>query len=125
MVACLELAKEYSREEATLKVLIGAYPNEPTFLWREARMLRKEKKPEQALEWVDKAEALAYGYNWMSLQMLKANLLLDLKRNEEAKKVVNETLAQVHLEASENDRNQLMVERLRSLQAQAQVPVEN
>ncbi|MGZ3721440.1 MAG: hypothetical protein ACXVA9_00835 [Bdellovibrionales bacterium] len=119
MVACLELAEAFPREEKVLNALIEAYPNEPTFKWRMARMLRKQKKFDDALVWIAKAETLAYGYNWFSLQLLKAEILLSQKKREEAKQVVQATLAQIQLDSSTESRNQRLVARLRNLQISA------
>jgi len=119
MIACLELAGDFEREERAVDALIEAYPTEPTFLLRKARMLRKEKKSDEALEMLTKAEALAFGYNWYTLQLLRGELYLDLKKPDQTRQVVETTLAQVRLDSSQDKRNQSLVERLRGLQARA------
>ncbi len=119
MVACLELAEAFTREEKALKALMEAYPNEPTFQWRMARMMRKQKKFDDAIAWINKAETLAYGYNWFSLQLLKAEILLSQKKRDEAKSVVQSTLAQIQLDSSTESRNQRLVAKLRKLQTSA------
>jgi len=125
MIACLELAGDFPREENDLKALIEAYPNEPTFLWRMARMRKKQKKFDDALAWIDKAETLAYGYNWFSLQQLKAEVLLSLKKPAEANKVIDTTLAQIQLDPGSETRNQRLVARLRGLQSSSRQLSEN
>jgi hypothetical protein len=117
MIACLELAGDFPREEKALKALMAAYPKEPTFLWRMARMRKKQKKLDDALVWIDKAENLAYGYNWFSLQLLKAEVLVSLQKPSEANKVIVTTLAQVQLDPGSETRNQRLVARLRGLQS--------
>jgi hypothetical protein len=116
MVACLELSDDFQREEKALKTLMEAYPTEPTFLWRMARMRKKQKKFDDAIAWINKAEALAYGYNWFSLQALKAEVLINQKKTADAKRVVSETLAQIHLDPSTESRNQRLVAKLRALE---------
>jgi predicted Zn-dependent protease len=125
MVACLELAGDYAREDKALKVLLATYPNEPTFMWRKARMLRAQKKLDEALVWIQKAETLAYGYNWFSIQLLKAQILLSQKKNAQAEKVIHAALAQVELDSSTESRNQRLVARLRGLEASAREHKQN
>lgn len=120
MIACLDSAGETARAEAELKPLIEAYPSEPTFLARMARLHRKAKKLNSALEWINKAEQVAYGYNWFSAQLIKADILLDLKRGAEAKAVLAEALGQVQIDGAQDSRNQLTVARLRAAQAKAE-----
>ena len=119
MIACLELGGDFSKGEKTIDSLIAAYPTEPTFLLRKARMMRKQKKPDAALEWLNKAETFAFGYNWYSLQLLKGELYLDLKKPDQTRQVVEATLAQVRLESTRDSRAQSLVERLRGLQSRA------
>lgn len=125
MVACLELSEDFKREEKTLNALIEAYPEEQTFLWRMARMQRKQKKNLAALVTLQKAEKLAYGYNWFTLQILKAELYLDLKKPGEARKVLDKTLAEIQLDTSRDNRNQGLVARLRVVQSRAGASLEN
>lgn len=125
MVACLEMVGDYARETQVLNSLIEAYPNEPTFLMRMGRMYRKRKEPTEALTWINKAEALAYGYNWFSIRVLKAQVLLDLKKPKEADQAVVDTLAQVKLTGEKDSRDQSLVARLRGLQMKAQNVVGN
>jgi hypothetical protein len=120
MTACLELAGDFAREERTLRELMKAYPSEPTFMNRMARMYRKQKKYDQALRWIARAEGSAYGYNWFTLQALKTDVLLEMKRQEEARQVVARALAQVVLDGGSGDRNQSLVARLRDLQAKVE-----
>ncbi len=117
MIACLEQAESYKKEEETLKSLIEAYPTEPTFLSRMARMYRKQKKFAQALPWIERAEAVAYGYNWINLEIMKADTYLELKKSAEAGGVLREALAQLTLDSSLASRNQSLVGKLRGLQA--------
>jgi hypothetical protein len=119
VVACLELAGDFSREEKTLEVLLKTYPNEPTFVWRKARMLRAQKKLDESLIWIKKAEGLAYGYNWFSIQVLKTQILLTQKKNDQAMRVVQEALAKIDLDSSTEGRNQRLVARLRGLESSA------
>jgi len=119
LMACFELSGDFAREEKAVDALIQEYPSEPTFLVRKARMLRKEKMPEAALELLNKAEPLAFGYNWYSLQLMKAEVLLDLKKPEQTRQVVETTLAQVRLDSSQDSRNQRLVQGLRGLQSRA------
>jgi thiol-disulfide isomerase/thioredoxin len=116
-VTCLELAGRYSEAEAVLKPLIAAYPSEPTFLTRMARVLRREKKLAPALVWIGKAEEVAYGYNWFSTELLKADILIELKRGGEAASVIDAALGRVNLDSTQDSRDQAVVARLRGLQA--------
>ena len=120
MVACLEMAGEFVREEQVLKQLVSAYPTEPTFISRMARMFRKQKKYDKALVWIEKAERQSYGYNWFALQGLKVDLLLDLRRPQEARKVIAGALAQVSLGGGKDSRNQGLVAKFRGLQAKVE-----
>lgn len=120
MVACLEMAGDFAREEQVLKQLVSAYPTEPTFMSRMARMFRKQKKYDQALTWLEKAERQSYGYNWFSLQALKVDVLLDLRRAKEARKVIAGALAQVSLGGGRDSRNQGLLAKLRGLQAKVE-----
>jgi thiol-disulfide isomerase/thioredoxin len=120
MVTCLDQAGEFARAEATLKPLVAAYPSEMTFLMRMARVLRMEKKAKPALDWAEKAEKVAYGYNWFSVEQVKAEILLDLKRTAEAKKTLDEALGQLALETDKDSRNQEVVARLRAVQAKVE-----
>ena len=120
IVACMELAGDFVAAERTLSALIEAYPKEPTFKQRLARTLKKQKKFEQALQWVLQAEDAAYGYNWFTLQAFKADLLLDLKRDKDALDAVNKALEEIALDENPESRNQLVLSRLRVLQAKAQ-----
>ncbi|MBX3022257.1 MAG: thioredoxin family protein [Bdellovibrionales bacterium] len=120
IISCLETVGDFAKAEAHLKPLIEVYPSEPTFLLRMARIQRKNKKPKEALEWVTKAEAKTYGYNWFSTQALKADLLLELKRPAEAKVVLDAALKQVPLDGSLDSRNQRTVARLRNAQAKVE-----
>lgn len=119
LIACYELAGEFAREEKAVNALIDAYPAEPTFLIRKAKMLRRQKKPDLALEMINKAEGLAFGYNWYNLQLLKGETFLDLKKPDKAREVVDATLAQVRLDGSSDLRNQNLVAKLRGLQSRA------
>jgi tetratricopeptide (TPR) repeat protein len=120
MVACLELAGDYSRATKILAHLVEVYPNEPTFLLRMARLMRKQKKSDLALKWIDRAEKVSYGYNWYRARLLKADTLLQLKKVKEANELLNQTLAKVTLDSDRESRNQVIVSRLRGLQAKVQ-----
>lgn len=116
-VRCLEKAGRVKEAEALVRKLISAYPEEPTFLIRMARLKRAEKKPLEAYEWVQKAERHAYGYNWFSAVFLKADLEVELKRRDEALKTLSAALAQVDLPQEKELRNHGLVHRIRELEA--------
>lgn len=119
-LSCLEAAGQTAKAESALKSLIAAYPNEATFLIRMARHKRKAKQLKPALEWITKAEKVAYGYNWFNTQLLKADILMELKRGAEAKALLAEALGQVQLGADQDSRNQSVVSRLRAAQTKAE-----
>ncbi len=116
IVPCLEQAGRFQEAEKALKSLVEMYPYEPTFMLRMARLFRKQKKLDLALQWVNKAEVVAYGYNWFSLVLLKSEILLDLKRKDEAKATLSAALTELRLDEDRESRNQLVVSRLRAAQ---------
>lgn len=119
-INCLESAGRIADAETATKALIEAYPQEPTFLMRMARIQRKAKKPAVALDWITKAEATAYGYNWFSAQLIKADILMEMKRTEQAKVVLKQALDQLALDSSQTSRNQRVASRLRAAQTKAE-----
>lgn len=119
-MACFEMAGRFNEAEKRLQTLVEIYPNEPTFMVRMARLYRKQKKLDQALKWLDKADGVAYGFNWFSAQMIKSDVLLDLKRDQDAEKVLEEALKEVRLSEERDNRNQTVAARLRAAQAKIQ-----
>ncbi len=117
LVPCLEQAERYQEAQELLKTLVQTYPYEPTFMIRLARLYRKQKKLDLALEWINKAETVAYGYNWFSLVLIKTDILLDLKKKDEARAVVQAALTELRLDQDRESRNQTIVARLRAAQA--------
>lgn len=117
LVPCLEQAEKFQEAQALLKTLVQTYPYEPTFMIRLARLYRKQKKLDLALEWINKAEGVAYGYNWFSLVLIKSDILLDLKQKEEAQSILNAALMELRLDEDRESRNQVIVARLRAAQA--------
>jgi len=120
LMPCLEMSGQFDKAHVLLKQLIMEYPNEPTFLLRAARLFRKQKYLIGALGWVDKAIEKAYGFNWFSAQLIKVDILLDLKRVKEAEKVIAETLEEARVSEDKNNRNQTVVARLRAAQTKIQ-----
>lgn len=116
LVPCLEHAGKFQDAQELLATLITAYPNEPTYLMRMARLHRKQKRLDQALQWLGRAEKVAYGYNWFNLVLIKTDVLLDLGRKNEAKAVVNAALSELTLDQDRESRNQIVVARLRAAQ---------
>lgn len=117
LVPCLEQAGRFKEAEQVLSSLVEMYPYEPTFMIRMARMYRKQKKLDLALKWINKAETVAYGYNWFSLVLIKSDILLDLKKKGEAKSLLNAALAELRLDEDRDSRNQTVVARLRAAEA--------
>jgi tetratricopeptide (TPR) repeat protein len=117
---CFEIAERFPEAEKRLKTLVETYPSEPTFMVRMARLLKKQKKPAEALKWIEKGEGVAYGFNWFSAQLLKSELLLDLKRADEASKVIDSALDEVRITEERNNRNQVIAARLRVMQTKIQ-----
>jgi hypothetical protein len=120
MVACLEKVGEFARAEKILNPMIANYKNEPTFILRMARLKKAQKKYAAALKWADRASDLSYGYNWFNSQMIKVDVLLDMKKTQDAGRVIDEALRQINLDGGENSRNQSLVARFRGLQAKVQ-----
>jgi thiol-disulfide isomerase/thioredoxin len=120
MLACLDSAQRFAEAQTLVDQLIQAYPNEPTFLLKKARLYKKQKKFTEALVWAQRADKVAYGYNWFALQALKAELLLAAKKVQEAIVVVDSALAKVPLDEAKDSREQQVVARLRALRLKAQ-----
>lgn len=116
LVACQELAGQWSDAEKTLRTLIAIYPLEPTFLVRMARLKAKQKNFAEALTWVEKAEQVAYGYNWFSALNIKSDILISLNRRDEAAEIIKQALSELRLERDITSRNQIWVARLRAMQ---------
>lgn len=116
LVPCLERAGKFSQAENHLKALIQSYPNEPTFLIRLARAKKKQKKFSEALAALEKAEGLAFGFNWLSTQVLKAEVLLEMKRKPDASRVIASAIAEIALDESRDSTSQTYLARLRSMQ---------
>jgi hypothetical protein len=115
-VHCLEMSGRDSEAEALVEKLMKAYPDEPTFLVRMAKLKKKQKKLDEAYAWIQKAEKLAYGYNWYSAILFKASLELEMKNRDAALGTLSGALAQVNLPEEKDRRNHQLVERIRSLQ---------
>lgn len=120
MVACLEKIGEFTRAEGILGPLIENYKNEPTFVLRMARLKKAQKKYGAALTWADRAADLSYGYNWFNSQMIKVDVLFEMKKKQDAGRVIEEALKQITLDGLDDSRNQAVVARLRGLQAKVQ-----
>lgn len=116
LLSCLESSGDLKKVQSLLGPLIEAYPNEATFFLKMARILKKDKKPELALKWAQRADDVAYGYNWFKAQLVKAEVLADLRRKDEARAVVKKSLEQLSLDPSQDSMSQFWAGRLRGLQ---------
>jgi thiol-disulfide isomerase/thioredoxin len=80
----LELAKDDARVRALYPKLARAYETDYVYPYRFARYLLEQKDAKAALSWIEKAEALCYGANRMSVSKVKAKILAALGRKDEA-----------------------------------------
>ncbi|PCI33021.1 MAG: hypothetical protein COB53_12290 [Elusimicrobia bacterium] len=97
------------------EALASAYSNEFTFNYSYASTLRKLKEFDKAYGFIKKAEANAYGDNWLRAIHLKAKIEIALKRPSDAIKTLELGLAEAVIPSNTDVRTYRYVERLRNL----------
>jgi hypothetical protein len=79
--------------DAVLVKLIAAYPEDYVYAYRHGKNLLARGKAAEALPYLEQAATKAYGQNRLKVAEQRASALIQLKRKDEAKKVVGEALA--------------------------------
>jgi tetratricopeptide (TPR) repeat protein len=74
--------------------LIAAYPDDYVYSYRHGRNLVETGRAKEALPFLEKAAAKAYGANRLQVATYRAKALIALGRKDEAKKLVDTVLAQ-------------------------------
>ncbi|MEK7383253.1 MAG: thioredoxin family protein [Elusimicrobiota bacterium] len=121
----LKSSGRLSEAESLYDLLVKAYPEEFTFCYDYASVLKDLGRAEAAYPYAVRAAAAGYGDNWLRAVRLKAELELKLGRAAEAAKTVDEALAQTELPKSSavrTGRYLLTLRRLRGNISAAQRP---
>jgi thioredoxin-like negative regulator of GroEL len=87
-------AKRTDEVDALELKLIAAYPDDYVYSYRHGRNLVETGRAKEALPFLEKAAAKAYGANRLQVATYRAKALIALGRKDEAKKVVDTVLAQ-------------------------------
>lgn len=80
----LELSGDEPRLREHFMALMEAYPSDYVYAYRFARHLQERGKSEEALAFIEKADKLAYGANRLSVTKVRAKILAELGRKDEA-----------------------------------------
>lgn len=96
----LKSAGRLSEAEGLYEALVKAYPEEFTFCYDYASVLKDAGRAEAAYPYAVKAEKNAYGDNWLRAVRLKAELELALGRKQDAARTVDEALARTEMPKS-------------------------
>ncbi|HEY4092412.1 MAG TPA: thioredoxin family protein [Luteibacter sp.] len=86
-------AKAGDELDTVEKQLIAAYPDDYVYNYRHGRRLVEAGKASEGLPFLEAAAKKAYGANTISVATYRVKALLALKRDEEAKKLVAQTVA--------------------------------
>lgn len=89
----LELAKDDGRLDALYAKLIPAYPDDYVYAFRYGRTLVQRGEAARALPYLEQSFPKSYGRNRLWVAEWRAKALVALKRDDEARAVVSETLA--------------------------------
>jgi thiol-disulfide isomerase/thioredoxin len=111
----LRVAGDVEQAKKVYEKLASAYANEFTFNYNYASTLNKLKEYEKAYRYAEKAEANAYGDNWLRSVHLKAKIELALKRTGDAKRTLESGLAEAVIPDNTDVRTYVYVKRLREL----------
>ncbi|MCX5787594.1 MAG: thioredoxin family protein [Elusimicrobia bacterium] len=84
----LEAAGKDKEVEALYPRLVAAYPADYVYAYRFAKWLAGRGRPADALPWIEKADALCYGANRLSVTKVRAEVLDALGRRPEAAALV-------------------------------------
>lgn len=96
----LRSAGRLQEAEELYAALAKAYPEEFTFNYDYASVLKAAKKAAEAYPYAAKAAAAGYGDNWLRAVRLKAELESDLGRRADAIKTLDTALAQTEMPQS-------------------------
>jgi thiol-disulfide isomerase/thioredoxin len=88
----LTRAKRIDEVDALMPKLIAAYPDDYVYSYRYGRSLLERGKAVDALPYLDKAAAKAFGVNRLTVAGLRAKALIALNRRADAEKVVADAL---------------------------------
>jgi len=111
----LRVSGEVEEAKKIYEKLAAAYSEEFTFNYSYASTLNKLKEFEKAYGFVKKAEANAYGDNWLRSIHLKAKIEIALKREGDAKRTLETGLAEAVIPDNTKVRTYVYVKRLREL----------
>lgn len=117
---CLHKAGENEKAKALYKELADFYKEEFTFNYDFAYVLNELGERESAYDYARRAEAHAYGDNWLRAMHLKAKLELAMGRKGEAVASVRKALSEAVVPRSTAVRTHGYLARLRSLLAEAE-----
>lgn len=114
---CLEKVGQFKEADKIYQQLMEAYPSEATFFIRYANFLKRQKHLPEAHAMVERAEQLAYGYNWMKAVVLKANIEIAMQKSMAAKETIQKALAELDLSSPDPDsRDQRLARMFRDLE---------
>lgn len=112
LTAYMKEIKPLADIEPWFEKLQAAYPTEFTYVFRHAKLLFDNKIYERALEKAQKAFDLSYGSNRFTAGILLAKTQAELKKPEDAKKILSELLSS---ELAQKERNKRVVENTQQL----------
>ncbi|MEY4617087.1 MAG: hypothetical protein RJB66_2047 [Pseudomonadota bacterium] len=92
LVQYLKKIHSYEKPLEWLKKLEEGYPQEFTYLHRQASLLNENKKFQEALPLAEKAHALAYGKNQVRTGLLLAKVQTELNNKKEAQTILQNLL---------------------------------
>ncbi|MFH2202468.1 MAG: thioredoxin domain-containing protein [Elusimicrobiota bacterium] len=113
--SCLHLAGKNAEAKALYEQLAETYGEEFTFNYNYASVLHKLEEYELAYARIRKAEAHAYGDNWLRTVYLKAKLELKLGKREQARTSVRAALREAVVPRSTAVRTHRYLANLRGL----------
>ncbi|MCB0370871.1 MAG: thioredoxin family protein, partial [Bdellovibrionales bacterium] len=112
---------DFEKADKLYKELISIYPNEFTFYYNHANVLKDLGKKEEALSEAKKAYEYSYGDNKLRAAFFTADLLKALDHKKEALKLVNEVMSTTTLPNEPNVRTHRYYQKLMSLKEELQL----
>ncbi|MGZ3692310.1 MAG: thioredoxin fold domain-containing protein [Pseudobdellovibrio sp.] len=113
-IAYLKEAGDTTHAEEMYKKLVAKYPTSYVYFEKYARFAQKNKNLDQALQLTNEALKFPEG-NYPQLALLKSQILVDLKKNDEAAGTIDETLKTAGID---NKRYAKTVKKLNELKGQ-------
>lgn len=113
---CLAESGKRAEAEALYARLEQTYPDEFTFFYAHASLLRREKDFKAAEPLARKAHALSYGDNRLRATELLAKVLVETSKRDEAKAIVAKVLADTPLPGDPQIRTHRYVQNLKKLE---------